>query len=59
MGPGYNEFNNQGVNELANWVCSNGVYKDGKIIAKVPSLMGANYDDSQLQYNVDIALNGQ
>ena len=46
------------MNELANWVCSNGVYEAGKIIAKVPSLIGQNYDDSQLNYNVDIALNG-
>jgi hypothetical protein len=45
--------------ELANWTCSEGRYEDGKIVCKVPQLSAGNYDpDGNLQYNVDVALNG-
>jgi len=46
--------------QLQNWACSPGEYSDGKIICKVPELKPGMYDpDSTLQYNVDVALNGQ
>jgi len=36
------------------------VYEDGKIFCKVPQLNAGQYDpDANLQYNVDVALNGQ
>ena len=45
--------------ELANWTCSEGMYEDGKIVCKVPQLSAGNYDpDGNLQYNVDVAMNG-
>ena len=40
-----------------NWVCSAGHYENGKIICITPEL--DEYDVENLQFNVDIALNGQ
>ena len=46
--------------ELAHWACSEGRFEDGKILCKVPQLNPGQYDpDGNLQYNVDVALNGQ
>lgn len=48
-------------NELDNWICTEGIYENGKIVCKVPKL--ENYESSKesenLQYSVDVALNGQ
>lgn len=59
----YQKQNGQSIeqtSELANWICAEGFYNDGKIVCKVPSLAQGNYDpDGNLQYNVDVALNGQ
>ena len=43
--------------ELDYWHCATAVYDSGKITCQVPRLM--KYDADNLQYNVDIALNGQ
>ena len=43
--------------ELDYWHCATATYDAGKIICQVPRL--AKYDSENLQYNVDIALNGQ
>ena len=40
-----------------NWVCSAGHYENGRIIWIAPEL--DEYDSDNLQFNVDIALNGQ
>lgn len=46
--------------ELTNWNCSDGKYENGKIVCKVPGLVKGQYDpDGNLQYNIDVALNGQ
>jgi hypothetical protein len=45
---------------LAHYICSEGFYEDGKIYCKVPALAPGTYNpDANLQYNVDVALNGQ
>mmetsp|Transcript_9367 Transcript_9367/g.14230 ORF Transcript_9367/g.14230 Transcript_9367/m.14230 type:complete len:195 (-) Transcript_9367:905-1489(-) len=53
---------NQGrdfTSELVNYTCAEGRYENGQIICKVPTLPPGQFDpDSNLQYNVDIALNG-
>ena len=67
---GFDDYQNQRQNqnfygdefgsELVNWTCAEGVYDNGKIICKVPQLKPGQYDpDGTLNYNVDIALNGQ
>ena len=65
---GFEDYNNQmqpvdlggATSELANWRCAEGTYQDGVIKCKVPKLPPGSYDpDGNLQYNVDIALNGQ
>lgn len=43
--------------ESDNWVCSAGYYENGKIICIVPAL--EEYQADNLQFNLDIALNGQ
>jgi hypothetical protein len=43
--------------EKENWYCSAGHYENGKIICIVPEL--DLYDPENLQFNVDVALNGQ
>lgn len=43
--------------ETDNWVCSAGHYENGKIICIVPELDEFTLDN--LQFNVDVALNGQ
>jgi hypothetical protein len=44
--------------EMDDWICSPGVYADGKITCKVPQL--GQYDiDANMNYHVDVALNGQ
>lgn len=43
--------------DLENWTCSAGVYENGKITCVVPEL--ESFDGDNLQFNVDIALNGQ
>lgn len=43
--------------DLDNWRCSTATYDAGKIMCQVPRLL--KYDAENLQYNVDIALNGQ
>ena len=39
------------------WVTTEGFFQNGKIIAKIPKL--DNFDPDQLQYSIDVALNGQ
>lgn len=39
-----------------NWVTTEGYFENGKIIAKIPKL--DNFDPEQLQYSIDVALNG-
>ena len=39
------------------WVCAEGFYENGHIIATVPALQ--SYDSEQMTYSVDVALNGQ
>lgn len=39
------------------WVTAEGYFQNGKIIATIPQL--ENYDPEQLQYSIDVALNGQ
>jgi len=60
---GFGEFGkpiNLAGEELKEWTCSPGHYQDGKITCRVPQLIAGEYDpDSALQYNVDVALNGQ
>jgi hypothetical protein len=43
--------------ENDSWVCSAGFYENGKIICIVPEL--EEYHPDNLQFNIDIALNGQ
>ncbi len=43
--------------ELDYWHCATATYDSGKITCQVPKL--AKYDAENLQYNVDVALNGQ
>jgi hypothetical protein len=43
--------------ESGNWVCSAGFYENGKITTTLPEL--DEYDPNNLQFNLDIALNGQ
>ena len=43
--------------EAGNWLCALTNYQSGKITCKAPKL--TKYDHEALQYNVDIALNGQ
>lgn len=61
---GFDDYNKQNVGtpeiETHNWTCSEGFYEDGKIRCKVPQLKSGQYDsDANLQYCVDVALNGQ
>ncbi len=42
--------------DLENWVCSSGVYQDGKITCIVPKI--SNYNPESMMFNVDVALNG-
>lgn len=39
------------------WTCTSAVYENGKIVCIVPKL--EEYEQDSLQFNVDIALNGQ
>lgn len=39
------------------WSCTKGVYENGTITCTVPVL--SSYDQENLQFNVDVALNGQ
>lgn len=43
--------------EKESWTCTAGHYENGKIVCVVPELV--NFDPDSLQFNVDVALNGQ
>ena len=68
MQAGFDDYNQSALDptdlmtsasETSNWKCSEGYYSDGKIYCKVPNLPKGTYDpDGQLNYNVDVALNG-
>jgi len=46
------------VNDVSDaWTCAEGFYENGKIIAKVPKLVG--HDPDNMVYAVDVSLNGQ
>ena len=47
------------ASELHGWRTAEGHYADGRIWCRVPALLKNSYDpDAQLNYNVDVALNG-
>lgn len=46
----------QSMDEGDAWVTAEGHFENGKIIAKIPKL--DTFDPDQLQYSIDIALNG-
>ena len=62
---GFDDYNKQSLNntgfnnELNNFICSPGVYENGKITCKVPALDTTKFDADYLFFNVDVALNGQ
>ena len=63
---GFDDYNRQNNSisdfnsELVNYTCAEGIYENGQILCKVPALQSGLYDpDGNLQYNVDVALNGQ
>lgn len=43
--------------EKENWTCAAGHYSEGKIVCIIPKL--DIWDENNMLYNVDIALNGQ
>ena len=43
--------------EKENWTCAAGHYSDGKIVCIIPKL--ESWDENNMLFNVDIALNGQ
>jgi len=62
-GQSIHEENNARHNDSADlaeqdqWVCAEGFYEDGRIIATVPGLQ--NFNPDNLGFSVDVALNGQ
>ena len=61
IGAGSSQGGGQGSSmkqyEEDQWVTTEGYFQNGKIIAKIPKL--DNFDPEQLQYSIDVALNGQ
>lgn len=43
---------------MAGWIWTEAVYENGTVTCRVPALEHAN-DQESLQYNVDVAFNGQ